>query len=169
MLVCVQYMVVYECILALLNCAAFFVDGSSLSNLQVRFSLYITCAHMQHCKTILNDLRDQHSYTIGVRLYNSHTLAQLQHSDTKPCMSSSSHIGCVLRTQMAASCYCTSGPTGYLLDWLHCCKERLWVWLSLCARNGTTWCSLSAERCCRCASNGHGTCYVFGAASCQAH
>ncbi|KAL0030049.1 hypothetical protein WJX79_003470 [Trebouxia sp. C0005] len=29
-----KYMVVYECIISLLNCAAFFVDGSSLSNLQ---------------------------------------------------------------------------------------------------------------------------------------
>ncbi|KAL0027251.1 hypothetical protein WJX77_006828 [Trebouxia sp. C0004] len=29
-----KYMVVYECILSLLNCVAFFVDGSSLSNLQ---------------------------------------------------------------------------------------------------------------------------------------
>ena len=30
-----QYMVVYECVLAMLNVAAFSVDGSSTSNLQV--------------------------------------------------------------------------------------------------------------------------------------
>ena len=27
---------------------------------------------------------------------------------------------------MAASCYCTRGPTCYLPDWLHYCKECLW-------------------------------------------
>ena len=31
-----QYMVVYQCVLALLNVAAFSVDGSSTSNLQVK-------------------------------------------------------------------------------------------------------------------------------------
>jgi len=101
----VQYIVVYECVLSLLSCAAFFVDGSSLSNLQVCFSLSILCAHMQQCKTILDDLRDQDPCITDVLLYNSHAVAQLQYSDTTACMSSSSHIRCVMRMQMAASCY----------------------------------------------------------------
>ena len=34
-----QYMVVYQCVLAVLNVAAFWVDGSSTSNLQVKHGL----------------------------------------------------------------------------------------------------------------------------------
>ena len=36
-----QYMVVYQCVLAALNVAAFSVDGSSTSNLQVRHDLVL--------------------------------------------------------------------------------------------------------------------------------
>ena len=98
-------MVVYECVLSLLNCVAFFVDGSSLSNLQVRFSLSFTCAHLQHCKTILDDLRDHVPCRTAVLLYNSYALAELQHSDTTAYTSSSSHTGCLLSLHTAAPCY----------------------------------------------------------------
>ncbi len=37
---CMQFMVIYQCNVAQANMTAFFVDGSTLSNLQVRHSVY---------------------------------------------------------------------------------------------------------------------------------
>ena len=53
-IIVLQYMVVYQCVLATANVAAFCVDGSSTSNLQVNVSrvnvLQQTCLHTHvHC------------------------------------------------------------------------------------------------------------------------
>ncbi len=43
---CMQFMVVYQCNVAQANMTAFFVDGSTLSNIQVRHSVLLRNAHV---------------------------------------------------------------------------------------------------------------------------
>ena len=83
--VCVQYMVVYECVLSLLSCAAFFVDGSSFSNLQVCFSLSILCAQCNNARQSLMTSETKilasqlYSCTTAMPLHNCNALMQ-QHA-----------------------------------------------------------------------------------------